>query len=146
MPRLSAVNYSPPFQSPLPLHPTPHLHTPSDRALFYAALKRFSDLTLDEEFRYERQMQEGECVIFDNRRVLHSRRGFEWNENEKEGEVKRWLKGATLHWPIGTSLGNVTDYVLLLYIFRGTGCYVDGDAIWSTYRSLRSQLGGQLLQ
>ena len=112
MPRLSAVNYSPPFQSPLPLHPTPYLRDDQDRERFYAALKRFADLTLSEEFRYEKQMEEGECVIFDNRRVLHSRKGFEWNEAEA-GEVKRWLKG----------------------------CYVDGDAIWSTYRTLRTKLG-----
>ncbi len=114
MPRLSAVNYSPPFQSPLPLHPTEHLRTPEQRQTFYRALKRFSDLTLAEEFRYEKQMEEGECVIFDNRRVLHSRRGFEWDES-KQGEVKRWLKG----------------------------CYVDGDAIWSTYRTLRTKVHGR---
>ncbi|CBQ69523.1 related to COX10-farnesyl transferase [Sporisorium reilianum SRZ2] len=114
MPRLSAVNYSPPFQSPIPLHPTEHLKTPEQRQTFYRALKRFSDLTLAEEFRYEKQMEEGECVIFDNRRVLHSRKGFEWDES-KQGEVKRWLKG----------------------------CYVDGDAIWSTYRTLRTKLHGR---
>ncbi|KAN0064253.1 Protoheme IX farnesyltransferase, mitochondrial [Thecaphora frezii] len=112
MPRLSAVNYSPPFQSPLPLHPTPHLRTVEDRAKFYTALKRFADLTLDPEFRYQKQLQEGECVIFDNRRVLHSRTGFEWDAGQVS-EVTRWLKG----------------------------CYVDGDAIWSTYRALRTKLG-----
>ncbi|PWZ02019.1 hypothetical protein BCV70DRAFT_235655 [Testicularia cyperi] len=114
MPRLSAINYSPPFQSPLPLHPTEYLRTQDDRHKFFQALQRFSDLTLAEEFRYEKQMQEGECVIFDNRRVLHSRKGFEWDES-KVGEVKRWLKG----------------------------CYVDGDAIWSTYRTLRTKLHGR---
>ena len=114
MPRLSAVNYSPPFQSPLPLHPTEHLKTPEQRQTFYRALQRFSELTLAEEFRYEKQMEEGECVIFDNRRVLHSRKGFEWDESQK-GEVKRWLKG----------------------------CYVDGDAIWSTYRTLRTKVHGR---
>ncbi|KAJ1598134.1 hypothetical protein NDA14_005754 [Ustilago hordei] len=114
MPRLSAVNYSPPFQSPLPLHPTKALETKEKRELFYRALKKFSDLTLAEEFRYEKQMEEGECVIFDNRRVLHSRKGFEWDQSEK-GEVKRWLKG----------------------------CYVDGDAIWSTYRTLRTKVIGR---
>uniref|UniRef100_V5EXH4 Protoheme IX farnesyltransferase, mitochondrial n=1 Tax=Kalmanozyma brasiliensis (strain GHG001) TaxID=1365824 RepID=V5EXH4_KALBG len=114
MPRLSAVNYSPPFQSPIPLHPTEHLQTSEQRQTFYRALKRFSDLTLAEEFRYEKQMEEGECVIFDNRRVLHSRKGFEWDES-KQGEVKRWLKG----------------------------CYVDGDAIWSTYRTLRTKVHGR---
>ncbi|TKY88318.1 hypothetical protein EX895_002670 [Sporisorium graminicola] len=114
MPRLSAVNYSPPFQSPIPLHPTEQLKAPEQRQTFYRALKRFSDLTLAEEFRYEKQMEEGECVVFDNRRVLHSRKGFEWDES-KQGDVKRWLKG----------------------------CYVDGDAIWSTYRTLRTKIHGR---
>ncbi|SNX86819.1 related to COX10 - farnesyl transferase [Melanopsichium pennsylvanicum] len=114
MPRLSAVNYSPPFQSPIPLHPAKELETREKRELFYRALKRFSDLTLEEEFRYEKQMEEGECVIFDNRRVLHSRKGFEWDAGEN-GQVKRWLKG----------------------------CYVDGDAVWSTYRTLRTKVVGR---
>lgn len=89
MPRLCAVNYSPPFQSPLP-PPT------ANRKEFYEALKTFADLTLSDEFRYERTLTAGECVIFDNRRVLHARRGFEWDETEEskdEGKIKRWLKG-----------------------------------------------------
>ncbi len=45
---------------------------------------------------------------------MHSRKGFEWDES-KAGEVKRWLKG----------------------------CYVDGDAIWSTYRTLRTKVHGR---
>lgn len=92
MPRLCAVNYSPPFQSPLP-PPT------ADRERFYEALKTFADLTLSDEFRYERTLSPGECVIFDNRRVLHARRGFEWDETEENkqgGQIKRWLKGACL--------------------------------------------------
>ncbi|CEH12734.1 related to cox10-farnesyl transferase [Ceraceosorus bombacis] len=114
MPRLIAVNYSPPFQSPLPLT-TPRMQSPAERRKFYEALKTFADLTHDPKFKYERMLGDGECVIFDNRRVLHSRKGFEWDEKEEEegGQVKRWLKG----------------------------CYVDGDAIWSKYRVLVAQAG-----
>lgn len=91
MPRLTAVNYSPPFQSPLPLYPAISTEKQSS---FYEALQLFSNLTLQEKFRYERTLVEGEAVIFDNRRVLHSRRGFEWSkEEESREEVKRWLKG-----------------------------------------------------
>ena len=119
MPRLTAVNYSPPFQAPLPLQ-HPLLKDPTTRTQFYAALQRFADLTLSPEFRYERQLNEGECVVFDNRRVLHSRKGFEFLDDgkgvaEEEDKVKRWLKG----------------------------CYVDGDAIWSSYRVLKRQVGEQ---
>jgi alpha-ketoglutarate-dependent taurine dioxygenase len=94
MPRLIAVNYSPPFQSPRPLHPAT---SPEKQSQFYRALQLFSDLTLQERFRYERKLCEGECVIFDNRRVLHSRRGFEWSQGEETGGqgVKRWLKGVS---------------------------------------------------
>lgn len=114
MPRLTAVNYSPPFQAPLPLVQHPLLEKVQTRIRFYAAFKRFADLTLLPEFRYERLLVEGECVIFDNRRVLHSRKGFEFLDDgsgvaEEAGKAKRWLKG----------------------------CYVDGDAIWSSYRMLK---------
>ena len=94
MPRLTAVNYSPPFQSPMPLHPASGQPSTAERLAFYDALRIFADLTLEEQFRYERTLSEGECVIFDNRRVLHSRRGFEWDEQAESGDdVKRWLKG-----------------------------------------------------
>ncbi len=137
MPRLVAINYSPPFQAPLPLHPPSQLQAASlgpdadpsttgsgaDAALFRRALSTFARLTHDEErFVYARQMQPGECMIFDNRRVLHSRTGFEWDESEeaatgagaggKDESVKRWLKG----------------------------CYVEGDSLWSTYRILRRRV------
>lgn len=119
MPRLTAINYSPPFQGNLPLRwPSDGVMvdaSPATRKLFYESLKIFADLTHDARFRYERMLQEGECVVFDNRRVLHSRRGFEWDEKAEGGDdVKRWLKG----------------------------CYVDGDAIWSTYRTLLAKSRG----
>lgn len=132
MPRLVAINYSPPFQAPLPMHPPSQLQSTAmgmsdssesgsgaDSALFRKALTTFAELTHDPRFTYVRQMSEGECVIFDNRRVLHSRTGFEWNEEEEASgeektgsEVKRWLKGS----------------------------YVEGDAVWSTYRVLRARV------
>ncbi|CAD6891640.1 unnamed protein product [Tilletia controversa] len=132
MPRLACVSYSPPFQAPIPLHP-PHLRssaTPglslTQRAAFFSALDLFARLSLSDEVLYEHQMREGECVIFDNRRVLHSRRGFEGNEDDSQSgaeankqdpdaKYRRWLKG----------------------------CYVDGDAVWSVYRALRTQLRNQ---
>lgn len=94
MPRLTAVNYSPPFQSPLPLHPSMQREK---LGKFFQALQVFSSLTLHPKYRYERTLVEGECVVFDNRRVLHSRRGFEWSEGEEKSDddVKRWLKGET---------------------------------------------------
>ncbi|KAK0273983.1 hypothetical protein LTS00_015625 [Friedmanniomyces endolithicus] len=40
----------------------------------------------------ERMMKPGECVIFDNQRILHARRAFEVQDAGKE----RWLRGAYL--------------------------------------------------
>lgn len=36
---------------------------------------------------FEYRLEEGECVVFDNRRVLHARRAFDASQGE------RWLKG-----------------------------------------------------
>ena len=84
-PAIDYINYSPPFQAPLPID------TPDE---FYEALKQFSDLL--EEDRYEYMLKEGDAVIFDNRRVLHARTEFRETENTVEGEPHRWLKGCYL--------------------------------------------------
>lgn len=172
MPRLTAVNYSPPFQGPLPLQhyatggsasSTTVAASPQTRTQFYQALQTFADLTLQPQFRYERMLQEGECVVFDNRRVLHSRRGFEWNPAQEaaapagytaseggmgDDGVKRWLKGVCWTRPLEQS---VESQVLTLCHLPfcpppiPPGCYVDGDAIWSTYRTLLAKSrGGKL--
>lgn len=105
-----AVNYSPPFQGPLnyesspsnPVQQTERLHA------LHAALKLFATLCDSPEMQYRVQMQPGDCVVFDNRRVLHARTSFEFNDDEpKKGEERgRWLKGA----------------------------YMDGDEVWSQWR------------
>lgn len=106
MPRLAAVNYSPPFQAPLPLQSS--LRDATKRELFLRGLNRFARLTHDRSMIFERALEPGECVLFDNRRVLHSRTGFEWNDST-HGHIGRWLKGA----------------------------YVEGDSVWSRFRALR---------
>ncbi|WFC98888.1 heme o synthase [Malassezia yamatoensis] len=109
MPRIVAVNYSPPFQAPLPLH-APNLKTLPEREEFYRALNKFAELTLAPEMTSTHALREGECVVFDNRRILHARRSFDWDPSRIHGSVGRWLKGA----------------------------YVEGDSVWSRWRSLRS--------
>ncbi|KXN85150.1 Trimethyllysine dioxygenase, mitochondrial [Leucoagaricus sp. SymC.cos] len=85
------INYSPPFQAPLPLD------TPME---FYPALKEFSKLLNDPDNAYEYTLKEGDAVLFDNRRVLHARTAFYDKEEDgqklKEGEPNRWLKGCYL--------------------------------------------------
>lgn len=75
------VNYSPPFQDVFPL-------PGANYSRFLKALKSFAGHVEAEKNIYEYKLQEGECVIFDNRRVLHGRRQFSMMGGE------RWLKGA----------------------------------------------------
>ncbi|ETW77614.1 hypothetical protein HETIRDRAFT_327285 [Heterobasidion irregulare TC 32-1] len=82
---ISYINYSPPFQAPLPRDTPPG---------FYTALERFSNLMEGPEARFEYTLKEGDVVIFDNRRVLHARTAFmEAEEGAGGEETNRWLKG-----------------------------------------------------
>jgi alpha-ketoglutarate-dependent taurine dioxygenase len=80
------VNWSPPFQGPFEARiggeNRPHLR------YYLEAANAFEKLLSAEENLYEYRLEEGECVIFDNRRVLHARRAFDAQKGE------RWLKGA----------------------------------------------------
>ncbi len=86
---IKLVNWSPPFQGPFAMDVGLR---DGGKALktFLEAAKRFDALINDTENLYEYRMKEGECVIFDNRRVLHARRAFDPSQGE------RWLKGAYL--------------------------------------------------
>ena len=112
MPALDYVNYSPPFQAPLPVNAPPDL---------FNALAQFSKLIKRPEGRYVYRLQEGDAVLFDNRRVLHARTAFkEWQDHQRpkgvpqtcEGESSRWLKG----------------------------CYLEADALLDRMRVLKAQL------
>ncbi|CAA7266247.1 unnamed protein product [Cyclocybe aegerita] len=112
--RIAYINYSPPFQAPLPLD------TPKE---FYGALKKFVKYLEDKEARLEYTLEEGDAVIFDNRRVLHARTAFKDRCGNGNGKAKqeddaprRWLKG----------------------------CYIEGDAVMDKLRVLRTKLGHNL--
>jgi gamma-butyrobetaine dioxygenase len=116
----AAVNWSPPFQG-LPRFATRKGgQSASD---YYQTLDLFQR-TLDEPHReWEFTMEEGDLVLFDNRRVLHARRAFrDLTEAEREergveiieGESSRWLKG----------------------------CYLDGEVVWDKLAVLHRQLHG----
>ncbi|KAF8302594.1 Clavaminate synthase-like protein [Clavulina sp. PMI_390] len=97
-PVIQHINYSPPFQAPLPLRT-------AQNPKFLPSLKKFAKELTAREALFEYKMEEGTAVIFDNRRVLHGRREFintstkEWHEVRKQGakgveEVGvRWIKG-----------------------------------------------------
>ncbi|CBX95316.1 hypothetical protein IAQ61_004137 [Plenodomus lingam] len=83
---IKRVNWSPPFQGPFEARIGSNNQT-SLRS-FIAASHAYEKLLSSEENLYEYRLNEGECVIFDNRRVLHARKAFDATKGE------RWLKGA----------------------------------------------------
>jgi alpha-ketoglutarate-dependent taurine dioxygenase len=84
------VNYSPPFQAPFEVDTSGKGKANWRR--FITAFKDFATFTEREDMRYEILLQEGECVVFANRRVLHARRAFDISTGE------RWLKGTYVDW------------------------------------------------
>lgn len=99
---ISAVSWSPPFQAPFSVHgfrSPDHPHPKRREQIlnhyvdnWHAAATKFSELIHRPKVIHERLMKPGECVLFDNRRVLHARRAFEVGDLGKE----RWLRGAYL--------------------------------------------------
>ncbi|EKD16277.1 uncharacterized protein L3040_009490 [Drepanopeziza brunnea f. sp. 'multigermtubi'] len=77
------INYSPPFQANIPLDKAHQDRFPD----LVTALRNFASEVESPMNMYEYSLQEGECVIFNNRRVLHGRREFD------TGQGHRWLKG-----------------------------------------------------
>lgn len=105
-PRLPlGVNWSPPFQAPLPLAPllahgpgTTTLHPPSGHHRFVAetrSARRFMDAVEAPRATWEYKMAPGDCVVFDNRRVLHGRTRFDVSG----GGGERHLRGCYLDEP-----------------------------------------------
>lgn len=93
---LHAINYAPPFQGPL------ENHDPDEQRALLEALRAFDRICGQEAFRFEILLQPGQCVGFDNRRVLHARTAFKAcsavgrrisDASSSSVETKRWLRG-----------------------------------------------------
>ncbi|KAF5865213.1 hypothetical protein ETB97_004793 [Aspergillus alliaceus] len=82
--KLTHANYSPPFQAPMFGKRRSFSPTVND----FEALNKFANMLEDKKYIFELKLNPGECVIFENRRVLHARRQF----NTATGQ--RWLAGA----------------------------------------------------
>lgn len=86
-PLIKEVNYSPPFQGPFEMNIT----SSEDPELFEDFLRgmiAFEDAINDRANQYVVKSPEDSCVIFDNRRILHSRLEF----SDRNGG-DRWLMG-----------------------------------------------------
>jgi gamma-butyrobetaine dioxygenase len=103
-PDIKEVNYAPPFQGPFEVgvvrclnHPSTEIGSGSHHASlghflfkdFLRGFQIFEDFINDPANQYKVKLTEGTCVIFDNRRILHSREEF----SDSNGG-KRWLMGA----------------------------------------------------
>ncbi|KAJ5521145.1 Taurine catabolism dioxygenase TauD/TfdA [Penicillium fimorum] len=84
---LRHVNYSPPFQSPLPPRDEKD-HDAGSVNKLRDALATFTSIIDNPKHTFELKLTPGDCVIFDNRRIVHARRQF----NATTGS--RWLAGA----------------------------------------------------
>lgn len=95
-PFIKEVNYSPPFQGPFEFGITKgsgqgSVDDYSSHHLFQdflRGLRMFEEFINDPKNQYKIKLKEGTCVIFDNRRVLHSRQAF-----SEENDGQRWLMG-----------------------------------------------------
>ncbi|KAK8017322.1 TfdA family Taurine catabolism dioxygenase TauD [Apiospora rasikravindrae] len=80
------VRWSPPFQAPLR-----NLNKNEEGSRHYrqwaTAAVKFQQLLEQEEFLFQYKMKPGDCVVFDNLRVVHGRRAFDTSAGS------RWLKG-----------------------------------------------------
>ncbi|KAJ3774579.1 hypothetical protein FB446DRAFT_728615 [Lentinula raphanica] len=130
-PPIKCINYGPPFQAPLLLssNSSSSLSTKlspssSSSALrrFYLALGRFANLVNSPEHTYEYTLQEGDAVIFDNRRALHARTAFRNIESDNERGQQS-----------GSDKGQEMDISRWLQ-----GCYFEGDTMKDRGRVLRA--------
>lgn len=112
---ITAVNWSPPFQGPLRIDVGLE---DRGRALrnWHEAAQAFGASVNSDAALFRYQMRAGDCVIFNNRRVLHGRTAFRSDLGPSPGGQAavgkpRWLKGA----------------------------YLDMDDFWSKYRRLQTR-------
>ncbi|ORY77705.1 taurine catabolism dioxygenase TauD, TfdA family-domain-containing protein, partial [Protomyces lactucae-debilis] len=75
--KVEFVNYSPPFQG---------TQNPQGFEAYQEAIALYAKLLAKPQNRLELLLEEGTCVVFNNRRTLHARKSF--------GPGRRWLKGA----------------------------------------------------
>lgn len=97
---MDKINWGPPFLAPQSLHEhsleqdnyagqSPLSALNSKVLEWHTAATKFNTLLQRPEYLFERKLDAGECVLFDNTRTLHSRRAFEMADVGKP----RWLRG-----------------------------------------------------
>ena len=85
--RIAHINYSPPFQGPFDMPIMEENAARSAWRQFLHSFRAFGEQIEDPANQFELRLNEGECVLFQNRRTLHARRQFDSTSGD------RWLKG-----------------------------------------------------
>lgn len=85
LPAIKRVNYSPPFQAPM--HSLPQFQGHKNGHNFLNAFKKFTSMLNNPAFQFQLKLEPGQCVVFENRRVVHARRQFDISSGY------RWLAG-----------------------------------------------------
>ncbi|KAK2764559.1 hypothetical protein FQN54_009254 [Arachnomyces sp. PD_36] len=81
------INYSPPFQAPFRAPRAGGIWHDKYRE-YIKSINSFAQVIESPENMYQFKLDPGDCVIFENRRVVHARRAFDTTSGE------RWLAGA----------------------------------------------------
>ena len=79
---LKAVWWSPPFQATNPPH-IDDLPRSKEYHKLIGAMKKYSDVLNDAKNVLEFKMEPGECVVFDNWRVMHGRKAFDTSSGSR---------------------------------------------------------------
>nr|OQO26894.1 hypothetical protein B0A51_08347 [Rachicladosporium sp. CCFEE 5018] len=93
---ITSVAWSPPFQAPFATTAFSHVHPDTVQALeqgfgsWRRAARSFDAVLHQQKGIHERMMKPGECVLFDNTRIVHARKAFIPGDEGSE----RWLRGA----------------------------------------------------
>ncbi|RTE82754.1 hypothetical protein BHE90_002753 [Fusarium euwallaceae] len=87
---MDKINWGPPFLAPFSNHEAQGVAALNDKVeRWHDAAVKFNKLLQRPEYLFERKMNPGDCVLFDNTRTLHSRRAFDMADVGKP----RWLRG-----------------------------------------------------
>ncbi|XP_071962888.1 gamma-butyrobetaine dioxygenase-like [Antedon mediterranea] len=99
---VTAVTWSPQFEGAL--------HVDEDEVVpYYRAYRRLAELLKKSNFKKELQLHPGQCLVFNNRRVLHGRREFQLNGG------KRHLRGCYVN------IDEFKNVVQVEHLKQGTG-------------------------
>ncbi|EEH39187.2 gamma-butyrobetaine dioxygenase [Paracoccidioides lutzii Pb01] len=90
---INRVNYSPPFQAPSYL--SEYLKEHRDVQKYIKAMHAFATEISKPENILQVKLEPGQCVIFQNRRVVHARNAFDLSSaSDGKSSDERWLRGA----------------------------------------------------